>query len=333
MFLGLTSNGAPFPLGFAPITLDYFISFEAITDFAILKTALFGDVNTIGKEAAIELKVEPDNGINTEFEGVIYDMEYIEHDVYKIYIVSKAMKGMMSTEPLYGKGNAINIIKNFYSKAGVKKADVTVSTTSFDNLLFPRTTTIIEALQYILARTVVAGKKGGTKTHCIAAIINGEVLLRGINDKRNDIITDQYLVYNNVIDRRKAVDIKGGLKVGILDDKTDSKEQKRQFPGDSEVVTKRFYSTSDESLNADRANVRQSKTYFNNYMVEATLPFWEIRLGKNIEIKKDNPFNNQVGKKKIIAGLYFVTTQVLMMNFGEKTQHSACRLKLVEELN
>jgi hypothetical protein len=332
MFLYLTSNKAKFPLGYVPITLDYFLSFDMIVDFAILTVGITGDVSKIGKDAAIEMVIESDQGENTEFEGIIYDMEYIDHEMYKIYVVSKYMKGLMSTMPLYGKGNAINILKNFYAKAGITKSDVTTSPTTFDNLLFSRTTTIEEAVSYIIARTVVASRKGGNKTHCLAAVINGKVLIRGMYDKKNDIIIDQYLVFNNVVDRRKEVDIKGGLKVEIVDDKTDSQEQKKQFPGDNQVVTKRFYSTSDKNLNADRANVRQSRTYFNNYIVEATLPKWKVQLGQNVEIKRDNPLNMQEGKRRVVSGLYLITTQVLMMNFSKETQESACKMNLVEEL-
>ena len=131
----LTSNNKELSIGYVPVLLTYYVSFQATTDFAILVANVYGDLNTLSTDAAMEFELTLDNGSVLKFAGTIYNIKYAAGNVIKFYLVSKYYKKLMSTLPLFGSGVGIDILKSFYRKAGITKIEAADATGSFDNLL------------------------------------------------------------------------------------------------------------------------------------------------------------------------------------------------------
>ncbi len=309
------------------VKVDYYMAFNNIADCLVMEVVLYEKIRNTSA-TVYKIDIQPTKGNAFTFSGNLYYTEQLTSPLHlRLYFVSQYYKNLVSAIPLFGKGVVTDIIKSLYGKASVPTVDISrKAENSLDNVLFPRTTRMTDAIQYLLNRIQVG------EGYFLSTVIQDVAYIRNIMDGKKQL-TNFYYTISDIRDNRKRVDVLGGIKAGVLSDSIDARQKNLpKFKGSDEVDSKVFYDVPDYALDMARARVSQSKVYYTNY--QATIGFvgWVPFIGQAMVVDDTDMYAKaRIPGQGLIRGQYFCSAQVLSANVSENLEQSQCLLQLVKE--
>lgn len=307
-----------------PGVLDYFIDFGNKADFLTYEAGLYDRLDVRNNEE-VTFRIKPAIGDSMTFVGRLYRAERTKKsNVWKMSFVSKYYPGLMGMIPLYGSGKTSDIIGSFYSKAGVPRLSKQASDVTVDNLVFPRTTRVDQAITYLLNRSTTAagGFLVGTVVGDLAIICD---IKAGVED-----VEGLYYQAMRIKDDRRRVDILGGLKVELANDSEQVDPVTSTQRGLAEVENRNMYAITDQGLARAWLKAKQARLYYGGYVAEISLVGWFSLLGRNIVVSGGGDiFENDSWIPQLDRGKYFVNSQVLHMDMKDSYPKMRCGVQLV----
>lgn len=329
----ITINGKDSFTKHEPGKLEYYMAYANKTDFLSYEIGLYEPLN-LDPKAEVKFTMTPNVGDALEFTGVLYTKKSIgkENNVRLIF-VNRYFQKLMSVEPLFGKGLTSEIIASFYRKTGVPNVTKDDSTTSVDNIIFPRTTRVDEAITYLLNRSTAAND-----SYLLGTIIGETAYIRSVKKGIRDIKggpgeNDGGLYYQpvRVRDDRRRVDIMGGINMSMSSDADDVDTQSFSSAGTNVVKNKMFYGITDKGLAKARARVKQLKIYYGSYSAILSCIGWIPLIGANLVVDDKDVATGKNWFQYLDRGKYFINSQVLQMNFKENTPKTMFTVQLIDD--
>lgn len=315
-----------------PSVIDYYTGFAAKADFLVFEAGMYDRLN-LPPDAEVTFKITPTVGDPLTFVGQLYAVERTEKvNTYRMHFVSRYFKKLMSAEPLFGKGKTTEIAEAFYRQAGVPQVHRdSDSDMTLDNIVFPRTTRLDQAITYLLNRspTVAGGFVVGT-------VVGDAAYLRDIRAGQVDH-TGLYYQVLRVKDERRRVDVMGGLKMDMGSDSEDVPATTATKPSKagSETKNRVLYTIDNTALAQARLRVKQARMYYGSYSATVGIIGWSHLLGSNIVVNSQDVFEGGANENpgawmpQLDVGKYFVYAQAFHMDFKQSYPKSQCALMLV----
>jgi hypothetical protein len=319
------SSGAAFP-EHSPRHLLYTMSFQNHADYLILEAGFWEPLNIKPNDEVI-FDITPTSGDKFKFVGLLYDVKPgADQRNLRLTFISKYYMKLMSMPPLFGKGNAVDIAKAFYAKAGVPILNADTSNMSFDNIVLPRTATIADGLLYVLNRATTPND-----SYLAYTLIGDTAYIRDIKKPRTPYKELQYTI-SAVKDNRKKIDVDGGLSTTVFSDAEEGRSDFIKLPGQSIVQTNDFYTVDDYAVSKARSSVQQAKVYYTNYVAYLSFPGFVPLMANFYQIgPKDIYYDLPMNMPFLMAGKYFCSVESLHVDFNRQMEVSQCALQYVAE--
>lgn len=312
---------------YAPASLQYTMSFRMKADF-LTYDALFAEPLKYEPDEEYTLEVTPTNGTGFKFTGILYEVKQDATNPMRkrLYFVSKYLLGLQSTPAMYGGGLSTDIMSSLYSQIGVPRVEKQDGDVNFESLLFPRTTTVDEALTYLLNRATIQPR------YFESTIIQDAAYVRDVTNAAKSITGNTYVI-RSVMDKRKKVDAEGGLLLTMRSDVTDINDIEIKQDGTAQIEQTRFVQSSNKQKDRAFVNIKQQRSYYNSYGATITFPEWQVYIGRDLRIDANDPYQNTPTPVKALErGRYFVNTQILDVDFTRGTTQNTCNVQWVGAL-
>lgn len=314
-----------------PISLNYWVGFDYITDMLVYEV-VFVEEPAFSPEEELTFTVIGESGAPFEFTGVIYSAIIHENAVVHqtLKIVSKYYKALKSSAAMYGKGNAADVMKSFYAKAGVSNIITQdQSLTDFDTLCLEKDMDIWEGLTYVKSRAV-----GDDNGYMVSLLVGDDAYIKNIKGKNKNIGSLGFYKVQKIFDERQSVDIHGGLAIGNVSDVEVDGQSTIKTKTSATVNNFNFYSYANPLIGKQLATVAQSIKYYNHYKAVVSMPFWAALIGRECTVDSNDVLATgaSAGLSSLMPGTYFIFNQLLSVNFVEAREKSTIMMKLTKDL-
>jgi hypothetical protein len=327
-----------------PATLSYYMAFSNRADFLFYDIGLYEPL-VLSPYDEVTFEIIPSAGASIKFVGYLYNKKNLgKANAVRLHFVSKYFKGMLSMEPLYGKGNLSDIASAFYTKAGITAVDADSSDITFDNLLFPRTACIDDAISYLMHRATAP-----TDSYLVSTIIGDTAYIRNIKNGKEDIkATAQteearpsgggtvksgglYYIPVQVNDDRLRVDAKGGLKLSVSSDAANVDAQSFSSKGTNEITNNLFYGLSNKALVRAKGRVQQLTSYYTSYTALLSVLGSVPLIGSNLIVDKNDITSSSTWFKTLDEGKYFINSQALFIDFKQSYPKTQIGVQMIDD--
>jgi len=327
-----------------PATLSYYMAFASKADFLFYDVGLYEPL-ALSPYDEVTFDIIPSVGDSIKFVGYLYNKKNLgKANTVRLHFVSKYFKGMLSMEPLYGKGKLSDIASAFYTKAGVLSVVADPSDITVDSILFPRTARIDDAISYLINRATAP-----TDSYLVSTIIGDTAYIRNIKKGKEDIkATAQteeartsgggsvkagglYYIPTQVKDDRFRVDAMGGLKLSVFSDAANVDPQSFSSKGTNEVTNNLFYGLTDKLLVKAKGRVAQLTSYYTSYTALLSVLGSVPLLGSNLIVDKNDITSSSTWFKTLDEGKYFINSQAIFIDFKESYPKTQIGVQMVDD--
>lgn len=322
------ASSKPFPQ-VQPLRVSYIMSFNMTCDYLTYEAAFYEYWNFLPNEV-YTITITPRAGNPFTFTGILHNVDVLSEARHqRLHFMSKHYLDLEQMTPLFGKGKTSDIIKSFYAKMGLTVSSATIDdSTLSSSFCFPRNYDVRQAITYLiqrsvtkdngLMRTTVIGETGYVRSN-----LNGKQDLDGI-----------FYTVSSIQDKRKEIDIDGGLTITLIGDSAKQNKIDLNMPGTSETLQNEFYSYTDTTMNKALAQHYQLEKFYSNYTAVVGTPGCLPMVGSNFIIGSKDLNNGQVtgnqNFERILNGKYFIHTQEVIVDFTKSYETSILGMELVK---
>lgn len=265
-----------------------------------------------------------------EFVGILYKVTTHNSSTHvTLTFMNRHYAQMFSCVPLYGKGNASDIIKSFYAKAGFKTGNIFVqdqSLTNIESLILEKDIDIAEGISYVKARAVCAAKG-----YLVSAVIGEDCYIKNLTGKNTNLGDPAVYHVMSIADERQSIVIAGSNAIGVLTNADKAKPSSITTKNNAVANNYLFYQYTNPDIATQFATVAQRRLFYHGYRVTLKMPYWGAFIGREFTVSKDNVLAEST-HTEIFAGTYFVFNQVFHYQFKSNIAHCELLAKLTKDI-
>jgi len=323
-----------------PSKLEYYMSFSSKADFLIYEIGLY-DVFSLSPYDEVTFSILPSVGQAVTFKGYLYSKENVGRaNRVRLHFVSKYFKSLSSMEPLFGKGNLVDIAASLYSRTGVKQVIADTTNSAVDSIMFPRTTRLDDAIGYLLNRATTP-----EGSYLLGTIVGDFAFIRDIKKGKEDIkgtptqnsdgttgyVNGLYYIPMQVHDNRLKVDAEGGLSMTVVSDASNADKIVFSSAGSNKIINQMFYGISDNLLFKAAARIVQLKTYYSAYTAVLSVIGNIPLMGSNLIVDAADFASSNTWFRTLDTGKYFINSQALFIDFKQSYPKTQIGIQLIDD--